>query len=60
MATILDPASHVFRSREAERLVEVLKSDDPEWKYEIVPIPEKAGFAQIAVLDEEGRTIGKL
>jgi len=60
MATILDPASHVFRSREAERLVEVLQRDDPGWKYEIVPVPEKKGFSQIAVLDEDGRMIGKL
>ena len=60
MAIILDPASHIFRFREAERLVEVLQSDDPEWKYEIVPVPGKAGFAQIGVLDEDGRMIGKL
>ena len=57
--TVLHTPPHLFSPEKAEALAETLRSEDPEWTYEVRHDPAGTGFSFIEVYDEDGEFVGR-
>jgi hypothetical protein len=58
--TIISDESTFLTRDQANELVIILQSDDPEWSYRAIHDPSAEGMSFVEVLDEDNELLGTL